>query len=44
MIQFMALLVVLDFLIKIPDYIKVRQLRKAGWNGNLNDYYRWKRG
>ena len=39
----MAIVVVLDFLIKLPDYITVRKLRKAGWQGNLDDYYRWKR-
>ena len=43
MIQFMAVLLILDFLIKLPDHITVRRLRKAGWDGNLEDYYRWKR-
>lgn len=43
MLQFMAILVLLDIIIKIPDYVQVRKLRKAGWRGNLRDYYEWKR-
>ena len=43
MLEFMLLMIVLDILVKIPDYRTVHQLRKSGWNGNINDYYEWKR-
>ena len=43
MLEFMLLLVILDFIVKIPDIKKVRKLRRAGWKGDLNDYYEWKR-
>lgn len=43
MLQLMAVLVIIDILVKIPDYRMVRKLRKAGWQGNLKDYYEWKR-
>jgi hypothetical protein len=43
MLEFMLIMVILDALVKLPDVITVRKLRKAGWKGGLNDYYRWKR-
>ena len=43
MLQLMAVLVIIDILVKIPDYRMVRKLRKAGWKGGLREYYEWKR-
>ena len=43
MLQLMALLVIIDILVKLPDIKMVRKLRKVGWKGDLNDYYEWKR-
>lgn len=43
MLQLMALLVIVDIIVKVPDMVQVRKLRKAGWRGNLKDYYEWKR-
>lgn len=43
MLELMAALVIFDIIVKIPDYLTVRRLRKAGWRGNLRDYYEWKR-
>lgn len=42
MLQFMAVMLVLNFLIRLPDYKAVRELRKNGWEGGLDDYYKWK--
>ena len=43
MLQLMAVLVIIDILVKIPDIREVRKLRKAGWQGGLREYYEWKR-
>lgn len=43
MLQFMLLMVVLDLIVKMPDYRTVYKLRKSGWTGTIRDYYEWKR-
>jgi hypothetical protein len=43
MLQFMLLLVLLDFIVKIPDFKRVHELHKLGWKGNIHEYYEWKR-
>lgn len=43
MLQFMAILIVLDLIVKIPDYMTVYKLRKSGWKGDIHAYYEWKR-
>lgn len=43
MLQLMAILVIIDILVKLPDYKLVRELRKRGWKGGLKEFYEWKR-
>ena len=43
MLEFMALMILLDLIVKIPDYITVYRLRQNGWKGGIHEYYEWKR-